>query len=177
MKLKTIKIIGVFGIFITSFIVHFIYNIFPNILVSIFFPVNESIFEHMKILFTSTLLYGIIDYYLLVKNKIDFHNFRFQLFFTAFISVIIYLILYLPLFKIFRDNFIVAVGLMLVVYAIGQYISYNLLKDIEYRFVNDLAIPFIIICYILFFYFTYNPPENYLFYDFSKNKYGINDFR
>ena len=55
MKLKTIKIISILGIFIISFLSHFIYQIIPNFITSIFFPVNESIFEHMKIIFTSTL--------------------------------------------------------------------------------------------------------------------------
>ena len=78
MSLKKIKVIAVFGIFIISFIAHFAYDIFPNIIFSFFFPVNESIWEHMKILFTSPILYGIIDYILLTKKKLSFHNFPFQ---------------------------------------------------------------------------------------------------
>ena len=70
-----IKIGAVFGIFIISFIVHFIYSVFPCRFTSFFFPVNESIFEHMKIIYTSTLLYGIIDYFLLKNSHIKFHNF------------------------------------------------------------------------------------------------------
>ena len=83
MNLKKIKVIATICIFIISFLSHFAYNLFPNIIFSFFFPVNESIWEHMKILFTSTLIYGIVDYYLLKKNNIKFNNFSFQLYFTA----------------------------------------------------------------------------------------------
>ena len=72
MNLKKIKILAVIGIFILSFLSHFAYEIFPNIIFSFIFPVNESIWEHMKILFTSTLLYGIIDYLLLKKYNIKY---------------------------------------------------------------------------------------------------------
>ena len=74
MNLKKIKILAVIGIFILSFLSHFAYEIFPNIIFSFIFPVNESIWEHMKILFTSTLLYGIIDYLLLKKYNINYET-------------------------------------------------------------------------------------------------------
>ena len=69
MNLKKIKVISILGIFILSFISHFMYDLFPNIIFSFIFPVNESIWEHMKILYTSILLYGFIDKYLLNKYK------------------------------------------------------------------------------------------------------------
>ncbi len=177
MNLKQIKILSVILIFFISFLAHFVYNYFPNLLISIFFPVNESIFEHMKILFTSILLYGFIEYFLLIKNNINFNNFKFQLFFTAFISIPIYLIIYLPIRYFCKENFIVSIGLMLFVYVIVEIISYYILKEKEYRFVNDLSIPLIILCYLIFGYLTYFPFENYLFYDFLENKYSISDYR
>ena len=44
MKIKTAKIIATFGIFFLCFPFHFLYDLLPNSLFSIFFPVNESIF-------------------------------------------------------------------------------------------------------------------------------------
>lgn len=74
--LKKIKLIAIINIFILSFISHYIYDLFPSILISFFFPVNESIAEHMKIIYTSTLVYGLFDYLLLKYNNIKFQNFR-----------------------------------------------------------------------------------------------------
>ena len=53
MDLKKVKIVSIFGMFIFCFLTHFLYNFFPNTLFSIFFPVNESIWEHMKMMSSS----------------------------------------------------------------------------------------------------------------------------
>lgn len=173
LNLKKIKIIAVLGIFIISFISHYAYNKFPNLIFSFIFPVNESIWEHMKILFTSTLLYGIIDYILLKKNNIKYNNFPYQLYFTALSSIPLYLILYLPLYKLLGENIIISILLLFIVYIIEQYISYCLLKEKEIKILNIIAIPIIITIYIFFIYLTYNPPHNYIFYDTKNEKYGI----
>ena len=177
MKLKTIKVIYIIGIFLISFLVHFTYELFPNVLVSILFPVNESIWEHMKILYTSIILYGIIDYILLKKNNIEFNNFKFQLFFTAFISIPLYLIIYLPIYSLVGENLIISIFLLIVIYIIISYISYKLLTYKELKLLNNISIYLIIIMYFIFAYFTYFPPYNYIFFDNNENKYGINDYR
>ena len=79
MSLKKIKIIGVFAVFLLSFPLHFLYDVFPNFLTSIFAPVNESIWEHMKIIFTAYLLYGGVEY-LIFREKTKWNNFLLQLF-------------------------------------------------------------------------------------------------
>ena len=176
MNLKKIKIIAIIGIFIISFISHFAYNIFPNIIFSFIFPVNESIWEHMKIIFTSTLIYGIIDYILLNKYNIKYNNFAFQLYFTALSSIPIYLVLYIPLYKLLGENIIISIVLLLIVYSISQWISYNILKEKNIKVLNMLAIPIILISYLGFIYLTSNPIHNYIFYDTREEKYGIDEY-
>lgn len=173
MNLKKIKTIAVLGIFAISFLAHFMYDWFPCPLLSIFFPVNESIWEHMKIIFTSTLIYGIIDYLLLKKNKIKYNNFPLALYFVAFIQIPIYLAIYLPIYKLIGENLLISITLLLIVYSIGQYLSYKILKTKEYKILNKILIPFIILIYTIFTYLTYNPIHNYLFYDQIKKIYGI----
>lgn len=177
MNLKKIKLIGVIGIFIISFISHFAYDLFPNIIFSFIFPVNESIWEHMKIIFTSTLLYGIIDYQLLKKYKIKYNNFAFQLYFTAISTIPIYLVIYIPIYKIFGEKLFISILLLLLIYIISQRISYNILKEKNIKLLNILAIPIILTTYTLFIYMTYNPIDNYLFYDTANKKYGINEYK
>lgn len=173
MNLKKIKLIAIFGIFLLSFPSHFIYDTIPNFLTSIFFPVNESIFEHMKIIFTSTLLYGPIDYFLLKKNHINFNNFPFQLFFTGFISIPIYLIIYLPINSLFGENLIISISLLFITYIISQIISYYILSQKPFPYLNKLALPLIIVTYLIFTLLTYFPPNNFLFYDTTTKSYGI----
>lgn len=171
--MKKIKIFSVFIIFALCFLCHFAYDLIPNFITSIIFPVNESIFEHMKIIFTSTLIYGIIDYLLLKLNKIKYNNFFFQLFYTSFISIPIFLILYLPIRFIFGEYLILTLSLLFITYIISGIISYHLLKSKSLPLLNIISIPLIIITYTIFTYLTYNPPKNYLFYDTLTKSYGI----
>ena len=173
MNLKTIKIIAILNIFIISFPAHFLYNFFHNPVISIFFPVNESIFEHMKIIFSSILIYGIIDYILLKLNNIKFNNFLFQLFYTAIISIPIFLIIYLPVRFFIGEYLILTLILLFITYLISQIISYYLLTAKSSPFLNFISIPLIIITYSIFTYFTYKPLPNNFFLDTTNNSYGI----
>ena len=173
LNLKNTRIIAIFGIFFISFISHFIYTIFPNFFTSIFFPVNESIWEHMKILFTSSILYGIIDYILLKKNNIKFNNYPFQLWFTSIVIMPIYLVIYTPLYKLIGENLLISITLLFIIYILKEIISYNILKAQHLKILNHITIPLIIITYIMFIYLTYYPPHNYIFLDTGTNTYGI----
>ena len=111
--MKQYKIIAIFGIFTLCFISHFAYGILPNFIFSILFPVNESIIEHMKIIFTSYLLYGLIDYFLIKKYKPN--NFVLQLFLVPLISIVLYLIIYIPLFNNFGEKMFISISLLFII--------------------------------------------------------------
>lgn len=177
MNLKKIKLIAIFGIFILSFAAHFAYDLFPNLIFSFIFPVNESIWEHMKIIFTSTLIYSVIDYFLLNKYNIKYNNFSFQLYFTALCAIPIYLIIYIPLYKLFGENAFISILLLFIVYILQQFISYNILKEKNIKILNIIAIPVILLSYLGFIYLTYNPIHNYIFYDIKEEKYGIDEYK
>lgn len=174
MSLKTIKILGFFLIFLLCFPLHFIYDFLPNSLFSVFVPVNESIWEHMKLIFTSYVFYGIFDYLLLKKNKITFNNFLLQLFIIPIIGVILYLLIFIPIYNNFGENMIISIGLLFLIIIFEQILSYYFLKFKEIKYQSIIGIIGIIITYIIFGYLTYNPIENYIFFDISNSKYGIN---
>lgn len=176
MTLKKIKIINVFGVFLLSVLCHFAYNWLPNSVFSVFFPVNESIWEHMKIFFTATLLYGFVDKFLLKRYEIQHNNFLFQLVFNAFFSIPVYLILFLPLYNLFGENMYISIGLMILVYTLCAYMSYKFLTYRELEINKYILYLIIIIVYGIFTYLTYKPIHNYIFYDKQKEKYGINDY-
>ena len=172
--MKKIKIIATIGIFLLSFLSHYIYHLLPNTLFSILFPVNESIFEHLKIIYTSTLLYGIIDYILLKTNKIKFSNFLLQLFLTSFLGIFLYLTLYLPINNLIGEYLPLSILLLLIVYAIMQILSYFLLKAPKINISKQIIIVLIILIYIIFAVLTYHPPHTKFFLDKITNTYGIN---
>ena len=174
MSLKKIKILGFFVIFALCFLFHFLYDWLPNSLFSIFFPVNESIWEHMKLIYSSFVFYGIFDYILLKKNKINFNNFLIQLFLIPIIAIIIYLIIFIPIYKTIGENMIASIGLLGIVIIIEQILSYFILQYKNLKYQNIIGIIGIILIYVIFGYLTYKPIENYIFYDTVKDKYGIN---
>ncbi|MBO5095303.1 MAG: hypothetical protein J6B98_00300 [Bacilli bacterium] len=175
MNLKKIKILGVFSIFGLCFLLHFIYNWIPNSVLAIFVPVNESIWEHMKLIPTSFILWGIIDFILLKKYE-NFNNFLLQLFLVPVIGIIIYLLIYLPLYNIFGENMIISIILLFIVIIIEQILSYIILSKNEIKYQGIIGILGIITMYIIFGYLTYNPIINYIFFDTKDNKYGINTY-
>ena len=174
MSLKVVKILGLFLIFLLCFPLHFIYDFLPNTLFSIFVPVNESIWEHMKLIFTSYVFYGIFDYLLLKKNKISFNNFLLQLFLIPIVGIILYLLIFIPIYNNFGENMLISIGLLFLIIIFEQVLSYYFLRFKEIKYQNIIGIVGIIITYIIFGYLTYNPVENYIFFDISNSKYGIN---
>lgn len=165
MTLKKLKIINPFILIILSVIAHNIYNLFPNILTAIFFPINESIFEHMKIIFTNLLIIGISDYIILKINNIKYNNFKFQLFITAFISIFIFLLIYLPIHYLLGEYLPLTIILLFITYIISQIISYHLLKHPNLPILNKISIILILLVYLNFIVLTYIPNKNDFFYD------------
>ena len=127
----------------------------------------------MKILFTATLLYSFIDKIILKKLNVNYNNYCLQLFISAFISIPIYLIIYLPIYNFIGENMFVSIFLLLIVYIIMQYISYKIMQKKETKIPNYIFSILIILTYIIFIYLTYNPPQNYIFYDSENEIYGI----
>ena len=119
MKLLKEKILSVFIIFMICFLAHFMYTWFPNFLFSIFFPVNESIWEHLKMLFTSIIIYGFFEYIFLKKK-----NYLVNLFLTSSLSIPIFLALYLPIYHFTGSNMILNFLVLFVTIAATQMISF-----------------------------------------------------
>ena len=107
MNLKKLKIIDIIIIFILTFIFHFLYDLIPNNFTAIFFPVNESIWEHMKLLYTPIILTSLFDYFMATKNKIELNNFFTSIFISSISSIILYLVIYMPIHNTFGHNIII----------------------------------------------------------------------
>ena len=171
--MKKVKIIGVFIIFGLSFLSHFLYEWIPNSFFSIFFPVNESIWEHMKLIVTPVLLFSLFEYSIYRKKNISFNNFILSYAISMVLAIIVYLLIYLPINYIFGHSVIVAIGLLFIIFIIIEIISYYIMNYKEIRYSNIIGFSIIIILYIIFGYLTYNPIKIDLFYDTQKKVYGI----
>jgi hypothetical protein len=151
-------------IFIISFLIHNIYTWLPSFVTSIFFPVNESIWEHIKMIFTSYMIIMLIQKKSIISYII-----------TSILNIIVFLIIYLPIYIVFGENLIIT----LIIYFVSIFISSILFKFLLERKkhlnkLNVLSIILILFIYIGFGFLTYYPINyNLLFFDYSKNIYGI----
>lgn len=172
-SLKKFKILAIFIIFALCFPLHFLYEWVPNPIFSIFLPVNESIWEHMKLIYTSYMLYSVIEYFWLKKKEIHFENYGLQTFLVPLMGIIIYLLIFVPLYQIFGENMFISLGVLFLIVGFEEALSYYMLlwKKIPYE--KFIGIVGIIVVYILFTVLTYKPFKNELFYDIKEEKYGI----
>lgn len=177
MNLTKSKIISTITIFALCFLFHFGYDIFQNSITAIFFPVNESIWEHVKMLFTAIIFNGLIDYLILKKWDIKFNNFFLGLFVSAFASIPIFLILYLPFYYKIGAPMILNIGVLFITVVISQVINFWIQKRSNIKPLNIASIFLIIISYIVFGYLTYNPIRNEIFFDPMEEKYGLHTYR
>lgn len=176
MNLKLIKILDVIFIFCLCLVTHFVYTWVPNTLFSIFFPVNESIWEHLKMIYSAIIVWGFFDFCILKLFKIKFKNFLVNLFISSFFSLITFLLIYMPLFYFFGNSVFLNIVVLIIAIIVSQIISYYVLKAEDYNYLNYISLIGIIFIYIIFGVLTYYPFKNDLFYDFKYHKYGINTY-
>ena len=162
MSLKKLKVIGLIITIGLSFLLHDLYSNFPCILTRIIAPINKSIWEHMKIIFTSFVISSIIQKIIVKIKKLDYNNICFSNIISGLLTIIIFLSIFLPIYLIFGDNLIVTIIIMILTEILGHFISYKIIqmKDLK---LENIAIIITLVTYLIFLYLSYYPPVNFLF--------------
>jgi hypothetical protein len=173
---KTVLIYELIGIVFVIFLgsaLHFTFALSGNQpVVGAFSAVNESIWEHLKLAFWSTLLLTVIEYLLLRKAVNNF--------FIAKAIGVYLMVTIIPLvfysYTAFSGKSIFAIDILsfIVAVLIGQLLSYKILtyKQLP-RNLNKIAFAAIILLALAFIVFTYYPPQLQIFKDSLTGKYGI----
>lgn len=177
MNLTRTKIASTIIIFLLCFLTHFGYDVFKNSITSIFFPVNESIWEHMKMLYTAIILNGLIEFLIIKKFKVKSNNFLLSLFVSSAISIPIFLVLYLPFYYKIGPKMFLNIAILLLTIILVEIVAYYIQKRNNIKLNNIVPIILIIIIYVVFGYLTYHPIENEIFFDKMNEKYGLNIYR
>lgn len=172
MTIKKIKIINVVFLFLLSFLWHFMYDLLPNNFFAIFFPVNESIWEHMKIIYYCLLLSSVLEFFLYKRFKIKINNFYISSMVKSVLGVITYLIIFIPIYKLFGESMFLSIGLMLFIYVLMEFVSLKIFQSEELN-INILPVIIVGLGIILFIILTFYPIHNFLFFDNIKFGYGI----
>ena len=141
-----------------------------NPLIGTFSAVNESTWEHLKLLFFPMLLTTILGYFLIGKNYSNFLCARLLGILTAILLTISFFYTYTG---IIGTNFaFIDISIFFIAVILGELVSYKILLSNFHcnQYVAGLLIFALLISFITFTYFT---PKIGLFKDPVSNKYGI----
>ena len=172
-RILTWEILGCLFILVLGTLLHFAFEWSgfwnPS---AVFCPVNESVWEHLKMGFWPVILLAIIQFGQLRKAG---PNFILAKTCSLYLIPLIILVLFYTYTGIIGYNILWADILTFVIATIiGQYVSYRiLLSRRSSPFLNCLAVLAIIAAIYAFAFFTYHPAKIPLFKDSSTGKYGI----
>ena len=173
MNNKKVLFIETITIFLSMFLFHNIYNWFPNFLTASFFPVNESLFEHLKLMFTTQIIISLIINLILKLKKIKFSNYLLGLLVSTIVTISLFFLIYLPIYNRFGENLFLTMSIYLITLIIGNIIFYLICKRKHEFLLNLISLVIISIIAVILIYFTFNPLKNDFFFDSIDEIYGI----
>jgi len=170
---KKVKTIGaIIWIFLT-FISHFMYTLFPNAIIASFFPINESIWEHMKLFVTPAIFTFIFEVIYMKSKRICIQNNYLSLLIEIMSSTGVFLTIFLPYYYKFNHNIFITLIMMTISIIIAKYLGYIISSEKNELILNIISIPIILIIVIANIILTFNPLKNSLFIDTTKNSNNI----
>lgn len=165
------EILSTIFIMILGTILHFTYEWFNNnVVVGAFSAVNESTWEHLKLLFFPMLLTTIIGYILFKKDITNYLCAKTRGIIAALAFIIIFFYTYTG---IIGTNFaILDIGSFFIAVILGEYVTYKSINSKPYCN-NIIAIIILLILFTFFIAFTFLPPHIGLFKDPISGMFGI----
>jgi len=171
-KIFNWEIAGVFWIIIVGALLHFVYEWSNNsTIVGMIAPVNESVWEHMKLGYWSVVLFLIIEYLFIGKyvNGLFISKALGILTLEIFIVVVFYS--YTSITK--EPIFLIDLGTYIVGAMLCQLVSYNILMSRKFSRFDNIGKVILITIGIILILFTFYTPKFDIFRDRSTGKYGI----
>lgn len=160
--------LGVPFVFIVGSLLHFAYDLFPNVIVSLFVPINESIWEHTKLIFFPTVLWYWL--YFLFTPSID--KLSKPKWFTACVASVVSGIVLIPLFFYFYTGAFGIESLWIDIFIF--FISVLLAQLIAMHFYKHAkglkpvwSFNILLLIFAIYILFTFFPPSLPIFTDFS----------
>ncbi|QAA30215.1 DUF6512 family protein [Clostridium manihotivorum] len=133
-----------------------------NFIIGLFSVINTSLWEQLKISFFPIIFYSLIEKAFLATNSDNFFIAKATSF--IFMSTFLSLSYFFLDFKIMNSEISNTISILLIGYTLSQFLSCIILNlNKNYSYINLISFLFLIITSILFFAFTINPPNNWLF--------------
>lgn len=172
-KIFKADIIGFIFVSILGTLSHFLYELLgESRLVALFCPVNESVWEHLKLLYFPFLFYIIFEYFVLNKPEGFFFS-RLNGVFCGMIFMVSFFYTYSGILG--YNVLIVDILTFIISVMIAFFISNTMLtnKKTIPKLTDNLSIILLIVISALFFVFTFSPPFISVFKDSIAGTYGI----
>lgn len=160
-------IIGIIFVLITGTLAHFLYAWSGNhCIVGLFTPVNESIWEHMKLLFFPMFLYSFIIFFKFRKNYACITS---ALCFGILVgTLLIPLFYYAYTYILGRNFFILDISIFFLSVIIAFWLSYKLTLSCKLKSFTALLCILVCLLFACFLVFSYHAPDLDIFLDPAK---------
>ena len=176
MNIKKWQIFASIFCLILGTILHFTYEWFNyNVIVGLFSTINESVWEHLKLLFYPMFFISIIGYFKIGRKLCNYWYAQMYGIVFALIFVVVFFYTYTGI--IGRSFFLLDIASFIIGILLGEYIVYKMLKKKEMWKLEALSIITSIIILLCFLIFTIYPPILPLFEDPIYGTFGIKSIK
>lgn len=162
--LKRYTIIGIIFVLVTGTIAHFIYDWSgKNIIAGFFFPINESIWEHMKLVFFPMLLYS---FFAIQKMKSTNPCITSSLLLGTLVGTFLIPVLFYTYSGILGYHLLVLDLLTFVLSVLAAFwVAYKATLSCKFSSYESVLKILVFLVAVAFFVFTYFPPDIAFFDD------------
>ena len=170
-----IKIISAIITIILTFPFHFVYDLFPNVFTVAFFPINESVWEHLKLFITPAIIAYFVELFIMKKKRICIQNNYLALLIEIFSSIGFFMLIFSPVHYLIGENFIFNISLMIISIVLSKYFGYLLIKEKHELLLNIISIPLLLLLIIIMIVYTFKPQKSALFVDPATGESGYKE--
>lgn len=163
--LKTQIVVIIISIILGT-LLHFTYEWSgENKIIGIFSATNESVWEHLKLVFYPMLILGIIEYFILKGKANNYIEAKIIGIFTAISFIIVFFYTYTGILG--TNFFIIDILTFIISIILGEYVAYKIMNLEEQstnmtKILSGIILTFFLICFITF---TFKTPNVNLFID------------
>lgn len=171
--LLILKLVGTPIIFIAGAVFHFMFkSLGKRTWTAIFFPVNESIWEHLKIAFYPFMIYSIVQTFFIPILPANFYCAEFIGLYSTVAFIVATELIYPLILK--RNILAIDLSIFFIAILLGQMSSYYVIQNNSDLTISTVLLVLILIVNIgIFLYFSIKPPRMSFFMDSTNGKYGI----
>ena len=172
MKIKNWFIIVVLVCLVLGTLLHFTYEWSgEDKIVAIYSAVNESTWEHLKLVFYPMTIMAIIGTFVIKKQKNNYWAGQAIGILTVMTFITVFFYTYTG---IIGKNFaILDIASFIVAILLGEYVTYKIITSEKKYDMEKISIVLIIALFLSFLVYTYNPPKIQYFKDPINGSYGV----